>query len=150
MAVASLVLGIISVILGIIPFCNVFAYVPAIVGLILGICALVKANKPAEEVAEGEEAPKSKKGISIAGIICNGVALVIITVMVMIAAFAVKTVADVTSDALKEQFGVSLDELSDMSEEEMQAKLAEISGMDEEELEKALEDAFTQAFEDAE
>lgn len=149
MAVASLVLGIISVILGIIPFCNVVAYVPAIVGLILGICALVKANKPVE-VAEGEEAPKSKKGISIAGIICNGVALVIITVMVIIAAFAVKTVADVTSDALKEQFGVSLDELSDMSEEEMQAKLAEISGMDEEELEKAIEDAFTQAFEDAE
>ena len=45
MAVASLVLGIISILVAWIPLCNYIVTIPAIVGLILGIVALVKANK---------------------------------------------------------------------------------------------------------
>ena len=67
MAVASLVLGIISIIIAWIPFCNYIVAIPALVGLILGIIALVKANK------EG-----GKKGMSIAGIIMPVLAIAFI------------------------------------------------------------------------
>jgi len=73
MAIAALVIGIISLILGFIPLCNIIMVVPAIVGLILGIVALVKSKKP-----EGEE--KSKKGMSLAGVIINAIALIVIIV----------------------------------------------------------------------
>ena len=67
MAVASLVLGIISIIVAWIPFCNYIVAIPALVGLILGIVALVKANK------EG-----GKKGLSIAGIVTSVLAIAFI------------------------------------------------------------------------
>ncbi|MDO4283274.1 MAG: hypothetical protein Q4D02_06505 [Clostridia bacterium] len=67
MGVASLVLGIISVIGGFIPACNLFFSVPALVGLILGIVDAVKKGKAGEP-----------KGMSIAGIILNVIAFVVI------------------------------------------------------------------------
>lgn len=67
MGIASLVLGIISVIGGIIPACNLFFTVPALVGLILGIVDAVKKGKTGE-----------KKGMSIAGIVLNVIAFVVI------------------------------------------------------------------------
>ena len=68
MGVASLVLGIISVIFAWIPFCGYIALVPAIVGLILGIVNVVKQSK-----IEG-----GKKGLGIAGVVLNIIALVFI------------------------------------------------------------------------
>ena len=70
MGIASLVLGIISAILGFIPVCNYFATIPAIVGLVLGIVYVVKQNK-----IEG-----GKKGMGIAGIVLNAAAIVLILV----------------------------------------------------------------------
>lgn len=67
MAVASLVLGIISILIAWIPFCNYIVAIPAIVGLILGIVALVKANKDG-----------GKKGMSIAGIVTSVIAIAFI------------------------------------------------------------------------
>lgn len=64
MGVASLVLGIVSVVLGFIPLCGIIALVPAIIGLILGIIDWVKKKKAGEP-----------KGKSIAGTICSGVAI---------------------------------------------------------------------------
>ncbi len=69
MAIAALVLGIISIILAIIPFCSIFSVLPAIVGLILGIIDLVKKKKNG-----------GKKGMSITGIVLSGIAIVIMTV----------------------------------------------------------------------
>lgn len=69
MGVASLVLGIISVIVGFIPLCGTWALVPAIVGLILGIVEAVKKSKA-----------KEPKGKAIAGIVCSAIAIVIIFV----------------------------------------------------------------------
>ena len=67
MGVAALVLGIVSVAIGFIPFCGSWAIIPAIVGLVLGIIDWVKKNK------EG-----NPKGKAIAGVICSAVAIVVI------------------------------------------------------------------------
>ena len=67
MGVAALVLGIISVAVGFIPFCGTWAIIPAIVGLVLGIVDCVKKSK------EG-----NPKGKAIAGIVCSAVAIVVI------------------------------------------------------------------------
>ena len=72
MAIAALVLGIISIILAIIPFCSIFSVLPAIVGLILGIIDLVKKKKNG-----------GKKGMAITGIVLSGVAIIIIIVWIV-------------------------------------------------------------------
>lgn len=69
MGVAALVLGIVSLVFGFIPFCNIFALIPAIVGLVLGIVDWVKKNK--------ENNPKGK---AIAGTVCSAIAIVIIII----------------------------------------------------------------------
>lgn len=67
MGVASLVLGIISAIIGFVPFCGTFALIPAIIGLILGIVDWVKQSKAG-----------NPKGKSIAGTILSAIAIVVI------------------------------------------------------------------------
>lgn len=76
MAIASLVLGIISFVLGFIPYVNIIVIIPAIAGLILGIISIANKKK--------REDGKSRKGLGIAGLILNGVALIVITVSVAI------------------------------------------------------------------
>ena len=68
MGVASLVLGIISLVTGWIPFICFIAFILAIVGLILGIVDTIKKGK----------IPGAKKGISLAGLIISAVAIPII------------------------------------------------------------------------
>lgn len=75
MGIASLVLGTISIVIGLIPFCGVIAVVPAIIGIILGIIDLVKKSK------EGKT-----KGLSIAGIVLSSFAVVFIIFWVVVLA----------------------------------------------------------------
>ena len=77
MGVASLVLGIVSVICGFIPLCNFFALIPAIVGLILGIVAAV-----------GNKKKQQPNGMAIAGAIMSGIAIISIIFWVMLFAGA--------------------------------------------------------------
>ncbi len=70
MGIASLVLGIVSFIGGLIPACNIFFSVPAVVGLILGIVDTVLKSKA-----------KQPKGMAVAGIVLNAIAIVVIIVM---------------------------------------------------------------------
>lgn len=67
MGVASLVLGIISVVTGWIPFMCFIAFALALIGLILGIIDTIKKTKE-----------DKNKGISIAGLIVSAVAIPII------------------------------------------------------------------------
>lgn len=67
MGIAALVLGIISIVIGFVPFCGVIAFIPALVGLILGIVDIVKKNK------EGQP-----KGMAIAGTVLSALALLFI------------------------------------------------------------------------
>ena len=79
MGIAALILGILSIIVGFIPLCGAIAFVPALIGLILGIVDTVQKNKKGE-----------KKGISIAGIVLSAIAIVIISAWVFIFGNAVK------------------------------------------------------------
>jgi hypothetical protein len=69
MDVASMVIGIFSGLLGFIPICNYFALLPAIVGLILGIASMMKRSN--------ENLPK---GQSIAGVVLNTIAIIMIAI----------------------------------------------------------------------
>lgn len=64
MGIASMVIGILAAILAFIPLCGYIAFVPAVIGLILGIVDVSKKKK--------QEKPK---GQGIAGIVLNAVAI---------------------------------------------------------------------------
>ncbi len=68
MGIASLILGIIAVVVGWIPFICFIALIFAIVGLILGIVDTIKKNKTGDK----------KRGISIAGLIVSAIAIPVI------------------------------------------------------------------------
>ncbi len=70
MDVASLVIGIISALIGFIPCLNVLVILPAILGLILGIIAF--KQKKAEELPSG---------IALSGIILNSLPLLVVTAL---------------------------------------------------------------------
>lgn len=71
MEIASLILGIISIILSLIPFIGIVAYLPAIIGVILGIVAL----------ATRKSRGKTNKAMPIIGIITSVIGMVLVLVM---------------------------------------------------------------------
>lgn len=73
MGVAALVLGIVSIIIGFIPFCGAIAFLPAIIGLILGIVDIIQKSKKSQP-----------RGIAIAGVILTGIAIIIISLWLFI------------------------------------------------------------------
>ena len=83
MGIAALVLGILSVVICWIPCVNYFAFIPAVIGLILGIVDTVQKSKKGE-----------KKGISIAGIVLTAVAIVVIALWTLVFNKAAKDAAN--------------------------------------------------------
>ena len=81
MGIASLVLGIISMIIGFIPLCGSVAFVPAVIALILGIVDTVQKSKKGES-----------KGISVAGIVLSSIAIIVISLWIFAFGAAVKNV----------------------------------------------------------
>lgn len=73
MGIASMVIGIVSVILGLIPFCGYFALIPAIVGLVLGIIDTIQKSKKG-----------LPKGMSVSGIVLNGASILLILLWTII------------------------------------------------------------------
>ena len=84
MGIAALVLGIISIIIAFVPLCGVIAFVPAVIGLILGIVDIVKQSKN----------PEGKKGMGIAGTVLSGIAIVFIAFWLFVVAGLASTAAD--------------------------------------------------------
>ena len=82
MGVASLVLGIVALVVGFIPCCGMLAVIPAVIGFILGIIDVVKKGKTG-----------SSKGMGIAGIVLSVIAILVIIVWVLIIGTG-STVAD--------------------------------------------------------
>jgi len=66
MDIASLVLGIISIVFGVFPFCGTFFLLPALVGLILGIVFLATAKRH-----------KKPRGMAIAGTATSAIAILV-------------------------------------------------------------------------
>ncbi len=67
MGIASMVIGIMAVIIGFVPFCGAWAIVPACVGLGLGIADTIVKSKR-----------KQPKGMAIAGLVLNPIAIIVI------------------------------------------------------------------------
>lgn len=83
LGIASLVVGIVAAIIGMIPLCGAIAFVPAVVGLILGIInvkARGKANLP--------------KGVGMAGIILNIAAVAFILLYLFVFTAGAPAVVD--------------------------------------------------------
>lgn len=66
MGVASLVLGIVSLVIGFIPWCGMIAFIPAVTGVVLGAIDFSKKKKA-----------NLPKGMSLAGLILSIVAIAI-------------------------------------------------------------------------
>ena len=77
MDIASMVIGVISALVGLIPCVNFFVILPAILGLILGIISF--KQKKAEELPSG---------IALAGIILNSLPLLIGATFLVYALFS--------------------------------------------------------------
>lgn len=90
MGIASLVIGIIAVLLGFIPFCGIIALIPAIVGVVLGIVDWVKKSKQGQP-----------KGMSIAGTILSIIAVVIIIAWYALAGMSVLSAANEIGNAIE-------------------------------------------------
>ncbi len=91
MCLAAMIIGIIAVVLGFVPFCGYFALIPAIVGLILGIVDVSRKSKT--------EQPSGK---AKAGIVLNAIAIVVIIVWTVIIAAGVKEAAPEFKAAFRE------------------------------------------------
>ena len=79
MAVASLVLGIISLIIGFIPFCGAIAFIPALIAAILGIVAIVQNKKKGEKI-----------GMAVAGTVLSIIAIVVMFFWFVVAGAALE------------------------------------------------------------
>jgi hypothetical protein len=87
MGLAAMIIGIIAVVLGFIPFCGYFAILPAIVGLILGIIDVKKKSKA-----------QQPKGIGMAGIVLNAVALIVILLWTLVIGAGAVVTSEVIED----------------------------------------------------
>ncbi len=76
MDIASLVLGIISIVFGVFPFCGIFFALPALIGLILGIVFIATAKRH-----------KKPRGMAIAGTATSAIALLVMAGWWVSAAF---------------------------------------------------------------
>ena len=91
MGIASLVLGIVSLVIGFVPFCGIIALVPAVIGLILGIIDTAKKSR------EG-----AKKGQAITGLTLSAIAIMIIIFWTIIASgVEVETNSDLDNEYLE-------------------------------------------------
>ena len=99
MGIAALILGIISIIIGFIPLCGSIAFVPAVIGLILGIVDTVQKKKKDEKIA-----------VSVAGLVLSALTIVFIVFWVFIFGVAVSN-ADLNEvDRATENYLTSLNE----------------------------------------
>lgn len=87
MGLAAMIIGIIAVVLGFIPFCGYFALLPAIVGLILGIVDVKQKSKV-----------KQPKGQGMVGIALNAVAIIVILLWTLVFAVGGAVTLDVIED----------------------------------------------------
>ena len=99
MGIAALILGIISIIVGFIPLCGSIAFVPAVIGLILGIVDTVQKKKKDEKIA-----------VSVAGLVLSALAIIVIIFWVFIFGVAVSNTDLNEVDKTTENYLTSLNE----------------------------------------
>ncbi|MBK9285774.1 MAG: DUF4190 domain-containing protein [Sphingobacteriaceae bacterium] len=82
LGVAGLVIGIISLIFSFIPCLGAWAFIPAIVGLILSLISMKQAG------------PNGSKGMAIGGLICSAIAIIFACYWLYLMFFGVGKVVD--------------------------------------------------------
>lgn len=119
MGTASLILGIVSLVISFIPLLGSIAIFPAITGFVLGIVDLVKKSKSG-----------GKKGMSIAGLILSVVAVIIIVFYV----FGIAMIASLTANDYENTYSNSvstwLDNINDSSENNIICQVGESATVD--------------------
>lgn len=90
MGIAALIIGIVSAILAFIPLCGYIAFIPALVGLALGIVDIVQKSKKNEP-----------KVMGIVGVITNAAAIILIVVWTILFAVTGVTADKDAKDALQ-------------------------------------------------
>ena len=103
MGVASLVLGIIALIVAWIPCVGVYALLFSVLGLILGAVGIAKAKKTGQG-----------KGLSIAGLVCNIIATVIAAIWFFLMAGSASAVNE-----FSKEFNKAVQEASEKAAAEM-------------------------------
>lgn len=81
MAVASLVLGIVSFVFALIPFCGIIAFIPAIIGFILGLVGIFTNKSKGQGI-----------GMAIAGTILSALAIIFMLFWFFIAGIGMSSV----------------------------------------------------------
>jgi hypothetical protein len=89
MGIASLIIGIISLIMSLIPGIGMFFLFPAMVGLILGIVSTILKAKKLES-----------KGISISGVVLNALAIIFIVIWSFLLTAATVATVDAMDESL--------------------------------------------------
>lgn len=92
MGIASFVLGIISILMGWIPFLCFIMLMTAIIGLILGIIDTIKKSKTNDK----------NKGFSIAGLVISAISIPIILIMSMVSIAII--VEDGEPDSIRDRY----------------------------------------------
>ena len=109
MGVASLVLGILALVIAWVPCVGVYALVFSILGVILGLCGMSAAKKTGQG-----------KGISIAGFVCNAVATAIAIWWFMVVGAAVsatdKAIKEVSESEAAKSFNELQSSVKDLSD----------------------------------
>jgi hypothetical protein len=83
MGIASMVIGIVSLVIGFIPMCGFWAAAPAVVGLILGVVDLVLRTKRGRP-----------RGKAIVGVILNPLAIIVIVGWYLLFVYGSEVAAD--------------------------------------------------------
>lgn len=94
MAIASLILGVLSFILSLMPVIGIVSIIPIIISIILGIVSLVKVSKNPDK-------SQSSKGTSITGIVLSSVGLVVMVAWTLIIYFTVSYFINYEDDFTK-------------------------------------------------
>lgn len=92
MGIASFVLGIISLVMGWVPFLCFIMLMTAIIGLILGVIDTIKKSKTNDK----------NKGFSIAGLVTSAIAIPIILIMSIVSIAII--VEDVKPDSIRDKY----------------------------------------------
>ena len=106
MGIAALVLGILAVIIGLVPICGLpFGLPIALVGLVLGIVEVALKSKKNEP-----------KGMGIAGIVLNAIAVAIILIWTVVFVAAANEAAEQSNTVLKE-IATEMEKASEQAQE---------------------------------
>jgi hypothetical protein len=115
MGIASMVIGIVALVIGFVPFCGAWAIVPAFAGLILGIVDLVLKTKR-----------KRPRGMAIAGVVLNPLAIIVVVAWWL---WAISVSSQIVSAPVTTGFNSAWSQLPAAAQQQQQQQLQPMQPM---------------------